>query len=75
MEHIQKTIFGDFVNHGLWHWRVRTVVANVDIETIHDVVVRVSKQFFHSRIFNGDVDTFSHKTTEIGSWRECAHVF
>lgn len=74
LEHVQKTIFGDFVNHGLWHWCVRTVVANVNIEAIHDVVVRIGKQLFHGGIFDRTVYAFGNESTEVGGRGECGDI-
>lgn len=53
---------------------MRAVVANVNVESIHDVVVRIGKQLLHRSIFNGGIDPLRHESTEIGSWSERGNI-
>ncbi len=49
---------------------MRAVVANVDVETIHDVVVRISKQPLHRCVFDDAIHAFGNEGAEIGGGRE-----
>ena len=70
----QKLRADHFGQHALGQWVGGVVVANVNVQAVHDVVVRVGQEFFHGSVAHFWRHTLRHVGREIRFGREFGDI-
>ncbi len=65
---------GHFAQHAGGHRIGLAVVVNVDVQPVHDVEVRIGKEFFHGRIAHLGAHATLHEGLKVGFRGQLTHI-